>query len=183
MTASDRSTDENLDDAAPVPRGTLTVLDPAGDEEAPMSLFEQEERPERMILTNIARADAEEFIGALEAEGIGAKLGDPTEGDGVEILIHEPNVAVAQAVLVDFTGDASLADDIEPEGGHDDGMVEVGRFSMLDAQAHIDRLLRAGLDVTLRPPPPDTPAMLAAAVVSVREDDAAAARTILGVTI
>jgi hypothetical protein len=61
--------------------------------------------------------------------------------------------------------------------------VEVGRFSMLDAQTHIDRLLRAGLHVTLRPPPPDAAAMLAAAVVSVREDDAAVARTILGITV
>ena len=180
--ASDRAADEDLDDEAPPPRGTLTVLDPASGGEAETSLFEQEEHPERMILTNMSRADAGEFIEKLESEGVGAKLGEATEGDGVEILIHEPNVAVAQAVLVEFTGDESLPDDIEPQDGHDGGMVEVGRFSMLDAQAHIDRLLRAGLDVTLRPPPPDTPAMLAAAVVSVGVDDAAAARTILGIT-
>jgi|GEM_PF-6282960 len=47
------------------PPGSLTVIDPAGD-------------------------DALDFIAALEAEGVGAKIGEATEDDGVEILIHEP---------------------------------------------------------------------------------------------
>jgi hypothetical protein len=179
--ASEPSTDEDVDDEVQVPRGTLTVRDTATDD-TPTSLFDQEEHPERLVLTVMAKEDADEFVQALEAEGVGAKVGSGTDDDGVEILIHAPNVAIAQAVLVDFTGDESLTDDIEPEGGHEDGLVEVGRFSMLDASAHVERLLKAGIDVSLRPPPPDTPPKLAAAVVSVGEDDASQARTILGIT-
>ena len=177
----DRVPEDDPDGDAPPTRGLLTVLDPTSGVGAPLSLFDQEEHPERLVLTVMAREDADEFVGALEAEGVGGKVGDATEDDGVEILIHEPNVAVAQAVLVDFTGDPTLTDYIEPEGGHDDGAVEVARLSILDAPNHVERLLKAGIDVTLRPPPPDTPPKLAAAVVFVSEDDAGMARNILGI--
>jgi hypothetical protein len=126
-------------------------------------LFQQEEHPVRIMLAIIAREDAQDLIAALEGEGVGARMGDPTPEDGVEIIIHDANLAAAQAILVDFTGDPSLVDDIEvepseldgdgsiwPDGRPDsDGFVEVssGRLVELDAQAQT--LAAAGMNVHL----------------------------------
>ena len=155
------------EDETEVTRGTITVFhrrevatSAEGDHPEEGDLFWQEEHPVQVMLAIIAREDAEDFIAALEAEGVGAKMGDPTPEDGVEITIHNANLAAAQAILVDFTGDPSLVDDIEvessgvedesiwPDGRPDaDGFVEVssGRLSELDAQAQT--LAAAGMDV------------------------------------
>ncbi|MDP9330624.1 MAG: hypothetical protein M3P11_08320 [Actinomycetota bacterium] len=149
------------------PQGAITVFHrrdvatPAEEDEAgDGDLFWQEEHPVGVKLAIIAREDARDFIAALEAEGVGAKMGDPTPEDGVEIIIHNANLAAAQAILVDFTGDPSLVDDIEvepsevendsiwPDGRPDgDGFVEVssGRLVELDAQAQT--LAATGMDV------------------------------------
>src|SRR2546423_490625 len=65
--------------------------------------------------------DAPDLVAALEAESVGARLGDQTDDGGVEVLVHDTDLAAAQAVLVDFTGDPSLVDEVVGSGTDDDG--------------------------------------------------------------
>jgi hypothetical protein len=93
--------------------GTVTFArgEASGREDAPSDLFEQEERPPtRLVLVVMVEEDAPDLVAALEAEGVGARLGDRTDDGGVEVLIHDTRLAAAQAVLVEFTGDPSLLD-------------------------------------------------------------------------
>ena len=85
--------------------------DDASARASPSDLFEGEERPPtRLILAVMVEEDAPGLIDALGAEGIGTRLGERTPDGGVEVLIHDTNLAAAQAVLVDYTGDPSLVD-------------------------------------------------------------------------
>jgi hypothetical protein len=149
-------------------RGSITVVYPDHEDEPdggdPGDLFEQEEHPIRVMLAVIEREDAPDLVAALEAEGIGARLGEPTEEDGVEVLVHDTNLAAAQAILVEFTGDPSLVDDVEVEGaeptadeeeaggGDEDPLVVVTAAPLPDLGAQAERLAEAGIDVRMEVP-------------------------------
>ena len=126
----------------------------------------------------MARQDAPDLVSELEAQGIGARLGELTEDDGVEVLVHDLNLADALVTLVDFTGDASLVDDAARD---DDGWLAVstGQIGQLDQQAQ--QLSEAGIDVRLELPLPDDPAQIG--TVRVPGDDAEEARGILGIVV
>jgi hypothetical protein len=127
--------------------GRLEVVAMDEGPDAPSDLFASEERPRRILLAVMVPEDAPDLIERLEDEGIGARLGEPTDDGGVEVLIHEQNVQEAQAILVDFTGDPSLADDIGALPG-DDGYELVSR-GVDGAMVNVERLRDAGIDVRL----------------------------------
>jgi hypothetical protein len=162
-------------------RGTIDVAYlPAPDEDADAAseddLFEQEEHPRSVVLADLDKADAPEFIDALKEQGIGAKLGSPTDQGGVQVLIHEANLADAQAVLVDFTGDASLLDGLEADGD----LVPVSSGHPVDVSAQAERLSVAGIDARLELPAPDDERT--EGTLWVARDDAEEARRVLGIT-
>jgi hypothetical protein len=140
-------------------------------------LFDREESPRSVVLADLDQGDAPEFIEALKAQGIGAKLGSPTDQGGVEVIIHEANLADAQAVLVDFTGDASLVEDLDADGD----LVPVSSGHAVDVSTQADRLSNAGIDVRLELPAPDDERTEGTLWVS--RDDAEEARSVLGITI
>jgi hypothetical protein len=85
--------------------GTVTFAERPvdGPSDEPADLFEQEERPPtRLLLVVMVEDDAPDLIAMLEAEGVGARLGQRTDDGGVEVLVHDRNLPAAQAVLVDF---------------------------------------------------------------------------------
>ncbi len=143
--------------------GTIEVVQRPSDRddgEQDTDLFEREEHPTRIVLAVMETEDGPDLIDALEAEGIGARLGEPTSDDGVEVLVHDTNLPDAQAILVEFTGDATLVDDVDldperpPDESErpDDGWAQVsaGRLSDLGPQAN--RLSQAGIDVRMEVP-------------------------------
>src|SRR6266480_2885746 len=68
--------------------------DDASARASPSDLFEREERPPtRLILAVMVEEDAPGLIDALGAEGIGTRLGERTPDGGVEVLIHDTNLA------------------------------------------------------------------------------------------
>jgi hypothetical protein len=143
--------------------------------------FALEETP--VVLTSIVLEDAEDFLAALEDEEIGARVSLTTDGGGVEILVHSANVSDAQAVLVEFTGDVTLVDDIGVEAaGGDTAMAVVATTRLGDAGAMAARLREHGLDVRIELPdptaaqPPDRSAALLVA-----EEELERAREILGI--
>src|SRR3989442_630654 len=153
--------DEASDEGAP--RGTIEVVQRPGmgdGEGQDPDLFEREEHPTRIVLAVIETEDAPDLIDALEAEGIGARLGEPTSDDGVEVLVHDTNVPNAQAILVEFTGDATLVDDVDldpqpsPDGSErpDDGWAQVSSGRLLDLGPLANRLSQAGIDVRMEVP-------------------------------
>ena len=145
------------------------------------SLFEREAHPREVILAIIAEEDAGDFVATLEAQGVGARLGETTEDEGVEILIHELNLADAQAILVEFTGDPSLVDDIgDADSGDPLERVATGVVGDLGAQAQ--RLSAAGIDVRMEVPGPDGDGGDMGALLVDRED-LDEARRILGIVI
>ena len=147
-------------------------------------LFEREAHPREVILAIIASEDAADFVATLEAQGVGARLGDATENEGVEVVIHDINLAEAQAILVEYTGDPSLVDDIgtdDDDDTHDSlARVATGGVGGLGAQA--ERLSSEGIDVRLEVPGPggDQGDMGA---LWVARDDLDQARRILGIVI
>ncbi len=88
--------------------------------EAPADLFEDEEHPVTIILCLLSEFDARDLVDLLEKRGIGARIGEHRDDDTIEVLIHEFRLPEAQAILVDFTGDASLLDDVTEAGGDSD---------------------------------------------------------------
>lgn len=114
-------------------------------------LFEQEEHPAHIRLVIMAKEDAPDLIDALAGESIGARLGDDTPDDGVEVIVHDFQLAEAQAVLVEFTGDPSLIDDVEldPDGADRGELVEVFDGQPERVAAAADRMCAAGIDVRL----------------------------------
>ena len=140
-------------------RGALTVVedpDAADGPDDPRDLFADEERaPRRMILAVMVPEDGPALVAALEREGIGARLGAATDDGGVEVLVHDAHLPEAQAVLVDFTGDESLAEyvvEAEATWGQRDqdrGFVQVATGPMADMAHVVDRIRDAGIDVIL----------------------------------
>jgi hypothetical protein len=90
----------------------------------------------------------------------------------------------AQAVLVEFTGDISLVDDIavDPEGGVASDLAVVTWMRLSDVGVQANRLREAGVDVRLELPDEaerTSPVAQAAILVPVEELDHA--REILGI--
>jgi hypothetical protein len=154
----------------------------AGDEAG--SLFEREAHPLEVILAVVATEDAADFIATLEAQRVGARLGDPTDDDGVEILIHDINLAEAQAILVEYTGDPSLVDDIDAIDAIDaeDSAARVATGSLGGLSPQAERLSEAGIDVRLEVPDSDGNEGDVGAIW-VGRDDLEEARRILGIVI
>lgn len=165
------------------PRGQIQVIRSQGaapdqGQPAEQSLFEQEENPETVTLAVMARQDAPDLVAELEAQGIGARLGEQTEDDGVQVLVHDFNLAEALATVVDFTGDPSLVDDIATD---DDGWLSIstGQIGQLDQQAK--QLSQACIDVRLELPLEDDPAQIG--TLWVPGYDVTEARRLLGIVV
>ena len=158
--------------------------DPATDA---LDRFALEEEP--LVLTSMAEEDADAFLAALDDEEIGGRRGEPTDGGGVEIVVHAANLIDAQAVLVEFTGDVSLVDDIgveDAEAGADgdraDDLAIVTWTRISDVGAQANRLRQRGVDVRIELPGEaerGSPTAQAAILVPVEELDRA--REILGI--
>src|SRR6266480_2122564 len=152
----------------------------------PSDLFEREERPPtRLILAVMVEEDAPGLIDALGAEGIGTRLGERTPDGGVEVLIHDTNLAAAQAVLVDYTGDPSLVDAVvEAESADeevvDDPFVEVSSGALAGMAPQVERLRAAGIEVRLETGGGDDPARATGALM-VPSDHLERARAVLGI--
>ena len=164
--------------------GRLEVVerDEDSDEDTP-DRFGLEEQP--IVLTSMIEEDVEEFLTALDDEEIGARRGDSTGDGGVEIVVHAANLIDAQAVLVEFTGDISLVDDIavDPDqGGATSDLAVVTWMRLGDVGVQANRLREAGVDVRLELPDEaerTSPVAQAAILVPVEELDRA--RAILGI--
>ena len=164
--------------------GRLEVVerDEDSDEDTP-DRFGLEEQP--IVLTSMIEEDVEEFLTALDDEEIGARRGDSTGDGGVEIVVHAANLIDAQAVLVEFTGDISLVDDIavDPDqGGATSDLAVVTWMRLGDVGVQANRLREAGVDVRLELPDEaerTSPVAQAAILVPVEELDRA--REILGI--
>jgi hypothetical protein len=195
----------DADEQQPRPGALDVVATAPPDRAEPEDLFAKEERPvRRLVLVVMVEEDAADLIAALEAEGIGARIGDRTDDGGVEILIHDLRLAEAQAVLVEYTGDPSLVDYVVPESDADDerdgdpdddatanggehdpeALVQVVRVPASEAARHAERLRNAGIDVRLEFPTPDSldagPATPASVLVATQDLDAA--RAVLNIT-
>jgi hypothetical protein len=181
--------------------GTMLVpgpsLDPQDVEPGRLEVVEREEgsdvdavdrftlEVQPVVLTSMIEEDVDAFLAALEEEEIGARRGDPTGDGGVEIVVHAANLIDAQAVLVEFTGDISLVDDIavDPdEGGAESDLAVVTWMRLSDVGVQANRLREAGVDVRLELPDEaerTSPAAHAAILVPVGDLDRA--REILGI--
>jgi hypothetical protein len=165
----------------------------ADDADVPADLFDEEERPpKRLVLVVMVEEDAPDLVAALESEAIGARLGERTDDGGVEVLIHDTRLAAAQAVLVEFTGDASLVDAVveaedQPETARDedddeDAFVEVVSGRLTGMASQLERLRAEGIDVRVETGD-DEGAQIAPAVLMVHPDDLERARAILGIAV
>jgi hypothetical protein len=176
-----------------VPGPTPASADPTGcgrveivtedDPPADRDRFALEATP--VVLTSIVEEDVEAFLSTLEDEEIGARRGAQTSDGGVEIVVHAANVMDAQAVLVEFTGDVSLVDDIglvdeEPETDADMAVVTTARLQ--DAGVQANRLRERGIDVRIEMPRhPSDGAGEPRAAILVPWDQLDDARGILGI--
>ena len=163
------------------------------DADAPADLFAEEEQPpKRLVLVVMVEEDAPDLVAALGSEAIGARLGERTDDRGVEVLIHDTKLAAAQAVLVEFTGDASLVDAVveaedQPEtaGDEDDDedvFVEVVSGRLTGMSSQLERLRAEGIDVRVETGD-DEGTQIATAVLMVHPDDLERARAILGIAV
>ena len=164
------------------PPGSVEIADGPPDEPSAADRFAREETP--IVLVSIVDEDVDAFLAALEDQRIGARRGAATDDGGVEILIHESNLADAQAVLVDFTGDVQLVDEIGL-GSEVDGATAADDLSVVtwtpiaDAGVQANRLRDRGLDVRIEIPTDVSPGVRAAILVPA--NDLAEARAILGI--
>lgn len=151
-------------------------------------LFDREERPpKRLILAVMVEDDAPGLIEALGAEGIGTRLGERTEDGGVEVLIHDTNLAAAQAVLVEYTGDPSLVDAVveaedDDATDDDDPFVEVASGVLAGMATQLERLRDAGIEVRVETATADDRGGATGALM-VPSDDLERARAVLGITL
>ena len=151
-------------------------------------LFDREERPpKRLILAVMVEDDAPGLIEALGAEGIGTRLGERTEDGGVEVLIHDTNLAAAQAVLVEYTGDPSLVDAVveaedDDATDDDDPFVEVASGVLAGMATQLERLRDAGIEVHVETATSDDRGRATGALM-VPSDDLERARAVLGITL
>jgi hypothetical protein len=172
---------------SPVPEvepGRVEVMGLAEDAASgSLDRFALEEEP--VVLTSMIEEDVDAFLAALDGEEIGARRGERTDDGGVGIIVHAANLMDAQAVLVEFTGDVGLVDEIavDPEqdrAGSDMAVVTWTRLRHVGAQAN--RLREGGLDVRIELPDEaerKSPGAQAAILVPVQELDRA--REILGI--
>jgi hypothetical protein len=158
------------------------------DGEPPADLFDEEERPpKRLVLVVMVPEDAPELVAALEADGVGARLGEQTEDGGVEILVHDTKLPAAQAVLVEFTGDPSLVDAVveaedQPSEERDDDLVAVTSGGLTGMSSQLERLRAAGIDVRVEMDE-DADPLLATGSLLVHADDLERARRVLGIAV
>ena len=159
--------------------GRVEVVERAGDTATGTSdRFALEEVP--VVLTTMVEEDTDAFLAALDEEEIGARRGKRADDGGVEIVVHAANLIDAQAVLVEFTGDVSLVDDIGVEADQDFALVTSVRLA--DVGARANRLREQGMDVRIELPGEEERASLEAlAAILVRIDDLERAREILGI--
>jgi len=169
------------EEAGPVLPGAVEVVR-AGEVEADRDRFALEETP--VVLTAMVEEDVDEFLAALDEQEIGARRGATSDDGGVEIVVHAANLMDAQAVLVEFTGDVSLLDDIgvEREGAGDDWAV-VTWVALRDAGVQANRLRERGVDVRMELPTDSEDAPAAQAAILVAADDLEDARRILGIAL
>ena len=173
---------------APTPEvepGRLEVMELAEDSvTGSLDRFALEEEP--VVLTSMIEENVDAFLAALDEEEIGARRGERTDDGGVGIIVHAANLIDAQAVLVEFTGDVALVDEIAVDPDEDRAaeseMAVVTWIRVRDVGAQASRLRDAGLDVRIELPDQAeraSPAALAAILVPVEELDRA--REILGI--
>jgi len=165
--------------------GRLDIVDVGPDRAEQPDRFELESMP--VVLTSIVEENAPAFLAALEEEAIGARAGTRTDDGGVEIVVHAAKLIDAQAVLVEFTGDVDLIEEIgaadqDDEGNEGDGMAVVTTTRPQDAGAMASRLRDAGLDVRIELSEPSggwNPGSSAAILVPY--EDLAEARRVIGI--
>jgi predicted pyridoxine 5'-phosphate oxidase superfamily flavin-nucleotide-binding protein len=172
---------------APTPEvepGRLEVMALAEDSvTGSLDRFALEEEP--VVLTSMIEENVDAFLAALDEEEIGARRGERTDHGGVGIIVHAANLIDAQAVLVEFTGDVALVDEIAVDPDEDRAESEMAVVTWIrvrDVGAQASRLREAGLDVRIELPDQAeraSPAALAAILVPVEELDRA--REILGI--
>jgi hypothetical protein len=138
-----------------VEAGRLEVVQ-RGEETTAGSLDRFALEEERVVLTSMVEEDVDAFLGALDQEEIGTRRGESAEDGGVAIVVHASNLIDAQAVLVEFTGDVELVDDIavdpEQEGAASD-MVVVTWSRLQDVGGVQANRLRAGsVDIRIELP-------------------------------
>lgn len=172
------------EEVAEVEPGRVEVVERDEDPVAgSLGRFALEEEP--VVLTSMIEQDVDAFLAALDADEIGARRGEATEDGGVAIVVHASNLSDAQAVLVEFTGDVRLVDDIavDPEqGGAASEMAVVTWTRLQDTGAQANRLREGGVDVRIELPDEAeraSPTAQAAILVPVEELDRA--REILGI--
>jgi hypothetical protein len=118
-------------------------------------LFAREEvLPARIALGVLPEDVAHELVKALEAEDVGARLGAVGADGQVEVTVHDANLAVAQAVLVEIAGDLTLLQPAD-EADDDDGYVQVATTRAFEAGAQASRLRDAGIPVRIEFPDED----------------------------
>jgi hypothetical protein len=169
-----------------VERGRVEVIErDEGSATGSLDRFALEVEP--VVLTSMIEEDVDAFLSALDEEEIGARRGEPTGDGGVEIVVHAANLMDAQAVLVEFTGDISLVDDIavdpDQEGAASD-MAVVTWTRLNDVGVQANRLREGGVDVRIELPDETertSPAAQAAILVPVEELERA--REILGIAL
>jgi hypothetical protein len=191
---SDRPTPLETADEPDTGRGSLTFTEAPGTSGGPDDVeerFAAEER--RMILVVMVPQDAPGLVAALGREGIGASIGARTDDGGVEVLVHDANLPEAQAILIEYTGDESLADYVveasegwgDPSQEMDDGFVRLAAGPASDMSQIAGRLREAGIDVIVSPPALDPPGFVPiggpTAVIGVREERLDEARRVAGI--
>jgi hypothetical protein len=169
----------------PVAPGGIEVVERSEDPASGSAdRFALEETP--LVLTSMVLEDTDAFLAALDDEEIGGRRGEPTGDGGIEIVVHAANLIDAQAVLVEFTGDVRLVDEIgvddAPDRERDLAVVTWTRLQ--DVGVHANRLREGGVDVRLELPDEaerGSPTVQAAILVPV--DDLDRAREILGISL
>ena len=173
------------EEALEVEAGRLEVVE-RGEEPVAGSLdrFALEEEP--VVLTSMVEEDVDAFLAALDDEEIGARRGEPTDGGGVGIVVHAANLIDAQALLVEFTGNVQLVDDIgvddAVDGDRTDDLAIVTWTRTSEVGVQANRLRERGVDVRIELPGQAERASPAAeAAILVPVDDLDRAREILGI--
>lgn len=173
----------------------LTAQSPASgaQEESEEDLFGQEEHPARVILCRLEAYDAAGLVDSLDEEGIGARLGETAADGTAEVVVHDTRLGEAQAVMVDYTGDPSLVDDVSfenpvPSGADDpgrDGYLQVSSGSVGTMSLQAQRLSEEGIRVRLVLPPEgaDATSPTSGAGVYVSREDLTEARSVLGMEV
>ncbi len=137
------------------------------------------------MLTSMVEEDVDAFLAALDEEEIGARRGEAADDGGVEIVVHASNLIDAQAVLVEFTGDVGLVDDIAVDPDRDgpaSDMAVVTWTRLQDVGVQANRLRAGGVDVRIELPGVEERASTKAqAAILVPVDELHRAREILGI--